>query len=701
MRKIDGTSATQRGLGKTVRLCAASGTLAAVVVACGGGAAEMKAPRAPEAAPSSVAVSMPCKRMATAHVKPLTAPRTSSTVALGTMNGKTLAYVADEDGHAVQTIDVDAKTQIATTPLEGAPSHLILTTDGRLLVGVRDRAKVQVLEPTDKADKPLGMGCWVETAAEPLSLAITPDDSMVVVSSGWGRTLAAFDSEHLAKKFEVALGREPRAVVTSDDGKTAFVSHAVGSLISVVDLAHGVYLGKPIKMRGRDQMAAMRLKSQRAQFERMKAAGKMSADVEKRFSDLDKKEEETGRVACQGYALAKSMDPGGRVLAPQVMVEGGDPSKRAEGYGDDDSPTEAADIAVIDEGTATPIDASLAVHRERQFLGGADDPRDHHAPCLLPRAAAVDSASRTLLVSCLGIDDVIAYDAAAASPERAEKRRWDVGAGANGIAVDGEKHRAVVWAQFDRVLNVLSLVGPTVTDEKTTPPAPVARIELSPLVNPLPPEIALGRLLFHAAADVRIAKDGRACASCHPDGRDDGITWSTPEGPRRTILLAGRVGKTPPYSWGGGEKSLREHLATTFDRLDGTGLRSIELDAIVAYVSTLAPPNTLGKHAKDAKYLRGEAIFNSKEAQCSSCHAPQADFSDGQLHDVKSKTDADRKATFNTPSLKGVGGTGPWFHDGRYASIHDLLRSVDGKMGHTKQLSEADLDSLESYLRTL
>ncbi len=211
----------------------------------------------------------------------------------------------------------------------------------------------------------------------------------------------------------------------------------------------------------------------------------------------------------------------------------------------------------------------------------------------------------------------------------------------------------------------------------------------------------MGRLLFHAAGDNRIAKDGRACASCHPDGRDDAITWATPDGPRRTIVLAGRVGQ-PPYSWSNPEHTLREHLTTTFDRLDGAGLRSLELDAIVAYITTMAPPNAAATHAPtDAKVARGKQLFMSADTQCSTCHSPETNFADGMQHDVKSKATADRKGDFNTPSLRGVGGAGPWFHDGRYKTIGALLRGVDGKMGKTSHLKDDDLDALESYLRTL
>ena len=68
---------------------------------------------------------------------------------------------------------------------------------------------------------------------------------------------------------------------------------------------------------------------------------------------------------------------------------------------------------------------------------------------------------------------------------------------------------------------------------------------------------------------------------------------------------------------------------------------------------------------------------------------------------MKSKAKSDRDGDFNTPSLKFISGTGPYFHDGRYKTLNALLRDIDGKMGHTKHLSEPDLDALEAYLRTL
>jgi cytochrome c peroxidase len=76
-------------------------------------------------------------------------------------------------------------------------------------------------------------------------------------------------------------------------------------------------------------------------------------------------------------------------------------------------------------------------------------------------------------------------------------------------------------------------------------------------------------------------------------------------------------------------------------------------------------------------------------------------FTDGNRHDVGSRSRSDPRRSFDTPSLRFVGGTGPYFHDGRYPTLRALLLASDGKMGHTAQLSPHELEALEAYLKTL
>jgi DNA-binding beta-propeller fold protein YncE/mono/diheme cytochrome c family protein len=671
--------------------------VAAAAAACGGNAGG-KDPKVASGAVVSARGATSCKGSSVAEPIGSSAGtnRQSSTLALAKVAGRRVAFVADEDAQAVVTMDLDTRTEIARTRLGGAPSQVYVARDGRVFTTVRDKSELVVLAAS-RADAPLTKLCGAATPTEPIAIAATPDEGQILVTSGWGQKLAVFDGATLAAKFEAKLPREPRSVVVSEDGKTAFVSHAVGSLVSTVDLGDAKHDAKSISVRGWGPGELRAVEQRKQVLAQLKKQDPLEEEAAGALDPATKRMME-GRPSCQGFVLAKSSAVPGRIFAPQVMVDPGDPERRPDGYGDEHSNTETPSVAVIDEGAAEPLASSVTINRDPTVFRKGRDARSEKPECLLPRAAAIDPKTKSLLVTCYGIDAVVAYDATAANPLSAERRRWTVGSGPSGVAIDVEKHRAVVFSQFDRTLATFPIGGSELVDEKVSPTV-VQKAALAPLDQKMPAEFALGRILFHAAGDSRISNDGRACASCHPDGRDDAITWATPEGPRRSMLLAGRVSRTAPYSWNGNESTVHNHLGNTFDRLSGKGLRSIELDALVTYLSSMPPPPEQ-KAREQNKVERGKQIFASKETACSSCHSGP-DFTDGKNHDVGSKHKADRGAAFNTPSLHLVGGTGPYFHDGRYTSLAELLRKSDGKMGRTRHLSEADLDALETYLRTL
>jgi DNA-binding beta-propeller fold protein YncE/mono/diheme cytochrome c family protein len=627
----------------------------------------------------------------------------SSTVVLAQSGGRTVALVADEDAKSILAVDVDARKELSRTAVGGAPSALMLMPDGRLLALLRDKDLIVSLEAEDLS-KPLATRCAMPTANDPVALALAGDE--VLVSAGFGHALNVLDGATLATKKSVDLPREPRSIVVSD--RRAFVSHAVGSVISVVDLERG----KAEALDARGQVSGMgsvlQQREQRAALARMAKMSNTNADEmlarqQQQFDEArSSKDPRVARGAglrptCQGFALTRVSL--GRVAAPQVIVDPGDLENNPDGYGDDNSPTEQPSVAILDEQSKKFMSASLV---GANFIRESRDPRDGRPECLLPRAAAVDLKSNTLLVTCYGIDTLVAYDAASASPVHSERKRWIVGSGPSGVAVDTKGERAIVFSQFDRTLSVVPLkLAPT--DDGKARPTMAERIALAPLPESerVPSDYALGRILFHAAGDTRIAQDGRACASCHPDGRDDAITWATPEGPRRSIMLAGRLEKSAPYSWNGATPDLQHHVAHTFERLGGSGLRSIEFEALERYITRMPAPRPL--NADPAMVARGEALFHSKEAACGTCHTKDNAnaLTDNHNHDVKSRVRGDRSDTFNTPSLHLVGGAGPYFHDGRYQSLKELLRGSDGTMGHTKHLkSEADLDAMEAYLKT-
>jgi cytochrome c peroxidase len=298
----------------------------------------------------------------------------------------------------------------------------------------------------------------------------------------------------------------------------------------------------------------------------------------------------------------------------------------------------------------------------------------------------------------MGINSVVEYDAASADPRRAERGRWDVPAGPTGVALDAAKRRLVVWSQFDRILTLIPL--PKNASGLSASKKQQRLLSLSrPSTVVSGGHLALGRQLFHATGNLRISADGRSCASCHVDGRDDGLTWATPDGPRQTPVLVGRLEGTAPYGWNGTGKQLGDHMRKTFTRLGGSGLSEQEESALMAYVASLrspAPPLETG----EALVARGKAVFQAPEVGCATCHGGDS-LTDGRPHDVGSKSAGDKSGEFDTPSLLSIGGSAPYFHDGRFATLEEMLAATDGRMGVTSKLSNQERRALVAYLESL
>ena len=576
-----------------------------------------------------------------AKVERLPSATTGSGVLLANVDGRRVAYIADEDASLIRVVDVEAERELSTFAPGGAPAQLVMLADGRLVASVRDASKLVVLRGGGTRDSKLHVDATIDMPAEPIGLALTPDDESLVATSGWGRSVVVLDAHTFTRKAVHEVGREPRSIVVSSDGKRAFVSHAVGPSLDVIALDGAK--AKTIPMKGDEELAD--------------AHGVQH------------------RMACQGFALAKTDT--GRVLAPHVLVFPGD-NEPSEGYGGSFQGREAEvfHVPVIDE------DSAKVVASSSDLRGGFERPPS----CALPRAAVVGKAG--LYVTCLGEDTVQLYDADALNPHDVPVAKWSVPSGPTAIAVDDENDRAVVWSQFAHSLTTIATAAKK--------PFALSSVTFETTEDE---KIAKGRKLFHATGDRRISGDGRACASCHPDGRDDTLVWSSPNGLRQTPILAGRLSGAAPFGWNGDANDVGTHLVSTMKRLGGTGMEGEDKEALVAYVQSMKGPVT--REARSDAIDRGAALFRSEETQCATCHGLGGDLPDGSQHDVKSRGASDLKAKFDTPSLRFLGGSAPYFHDGRYPDLKTLLVKSDGKMGHTKHLSPRELDDLTAFLETL
>lgn len=598
---------------------------------------------------------------------------------------QTLAIAADEDEQALHIVDADTHVPLGMAKLAGKPARVLVMQDGRVVVSLSDISALEVLEPTPETGLPFKRRCLVDTAAEPMGLAMTPDQKTLLVATRWEPTLSAFSSTTMKSQAVIDLPRDPTSVMTSHDGKKAFVTHAAGGMISLVDLeklqdkpasVHGL----PLALRSNQTTTRPRIPS--------KVRRKVAVKMPPPFADSH------DRLGSQGFVMARHEKT---ILAPMVMVEPKPPRGSSSGYGStsEEAPAVVGQIATIDETTG-----QIGITPSRAHLGLKD--------CLLPRAAVVDPIHDEVLVSCLGLDTVIVCDATQKNPHDHEKRRIAVPSGPTGMAIDVEKRQVVVFSTFAGEMSFLPL------DAASTPSTKIAKLStkrsskskttLTTISLPgrqgLPAKIAEGRTLFHAAGRRNVAHDGRVCASCHPDGRDDGLTWQTQEGPRQTPILLGRLTQdTAPFGWLGDKANLPSHFERTIERLEGTGLKDSQREALFAYINYLAPPKS-HKASNDERIARGRQIFESAETGCSSCHLGD-NTTDGSKHDVNSAIEFEADRKFETPSLRHLARSAPYFHDGRYTTLLEMVKACDGNMGTTKHLEAADQTSLVAYLETL
>ncbi len=202
-----------------------------------------------------------------------------------------------------------------------------------------------------------------------------------------------------------------------------------------------------------------------------------------------------------------------------------------------------------------------------------------------------------------------------------------------------------------------------------------------------------GRNVFHQQTRI-----GLACASCHPEGLDDGLVWDfASDGKRRTQSLAGSILQRAPYHWTGDEGTLPVLLDDVFaKRMSGGVLTSSQKAALGPWLNRIpapAPPSS----SDAAAIARGLGIFETPSVGCVSCH-------NGELLTNNQRFNVGTGGLFKVPSLIGVGARAPFLHDGCAATLMDRFVSCSGAPGvhgDTSKLTPEQLNDLVQYLDSI
>jgi len=213
---------------------------------------------------------------------------------------------------------------------------------------------------------------------------------------------------------------------------------------------------------------------------------------------------------------------------------------------------------------------------------------------------------------------------------------------------------------------------------------------------PGPSRRDLGHSVFHKAASPG---SPIACASCHPEGREDGRVWAFEDiGVRRTQTVAGGVLDTQPLHWDGEFDSLDGLMTEVFvDRMGGVSPGEPQLEALGGWLNQL-PHLKRSRVADEAAITRGEALYWDEKVACGDCH-------DGSKLTNSLTVDVGTGMALQVPSLVGVMDRAPFMHDGCAPDLRSRFTNPScgggDRHGVTSHLSDAEIDDLVAYIETL
>lgn len=531
-------------------------------------------------------------------------------------------FVANSKTGTLSRIDASSKSVTAEWKVAESLSGLAVWND--LLLLLDDHLHQLVLARQESPSPDLKTVQTLPVPRYPVDVAVCPDEKVIAVSSLWSRTLTLFSAanDELHEFRNIELSFAPRRLLFLPDGKLV-VADSFGGHLAVVDSSSGQVIGQH-DVYGHN----IRGLGWNPRTDKLLVA----------CQTLDPSTFTTYERVFWGVLMQNGLHS---IPLPELLSETSESG---------DSVPDESDYGVTSY-------ASSDASQQRYPLGtpsiGSGDP-----------GAMVVTNNDTTLLLVSGVNQV-AFRTASHLPFE----RLKTGRRPEAICLDDAEQQVFIANRFEDSVTVISLAGEMPVVESTISLGEVRTLSLA----------ERGEQTFYDAA---VSLDGWfSCHSCHTDGHTNGLRADTfgdenRGAPKKIVSLLGTE-QSGPWGWNGGKSKLEEQIRTSLIISMQTQIPSEELpiDSLAAYLRSFTPAPSL-QSARLRSPFKEELVLATRHfeaAGCRSCHAGDALTSseafDVGIHDELGET------AFNPPSLRGVSQRAPYFHDGRAASLEDVLRS--------------------------
>ncbi len=581
----------------------------------------------------------------------------------------------------------------------------------------------------------------------PVELAVSPDGAFLYVTNQTAGSLSVVDTRAAAVVKEIPLGRMPTGVAVSPDGKTVFAANTLDHQISFVEVQSGQVVAEVacgfeptglcispdgttlysanyisddlsvIDVLQRKEIARIPVERaptypaitpngktllvQNSLSSRPATDTKLSAHVSVIDTASRKITASRRSPGTMLLGMGMAMHPSGSHAfavhhRPNFNIT---PSQLSQGW----VQTNALSIIPL----ANPEGEVITVQLDNVNSGAAN-----------PHGVAVSPDGNTLYVTNRGIHRISVVDLvklrallAATPPEKRSGAHFNLGYlwGAKGIIrrVDcgGLGPKGIAVSPRDGTVYVANYFSDSVAVLNPKTLEVTHRIALGP-----PLEMTTerrGELFFNDARQC--FQQWLSCTSCHPRVRADGVNWDLLNdgmtNPKNAKSLVG-AWQTPPSMSLGVRARMEVAVSKGFLFIQFHQPADDEVEAVSAYLRSVefipSPWHRQADGSLDALAQRGQRVFEI--AQCDMCH-PEPLYTDLEMYNVGTQGPRDfpEHKRFDVPTLKEAYRTAPFLHDGRAATLREVLTTYnpEDRHGKTSRLSPEDIDALIAFLKTL